>query len=92
VHRQNPYEFLADALAGVVREAVKDALGEVTISTTSTPAMVSVSEAAGRLGLGKTKLNELIASGELPSVVVGKRRLLRPADLEAFAARCRNGQ
>jgi excisionase family DNA binding protein len=38
-----------------------------------------------------TKLRELIASGEVPSVVIGKRRLLRPQDLEAFATRQANG-
>jgi excisionase family DNA binding protein len=80
-----PYLALAEALAAAIEHAVKEALGEP-----STPAgnitMMSVPEAAQRMGIGRTKVNELIASGPLPSVVIGTRRLLRPADLEAFAA------
>jgi excisionase family DNA binding protein len=80
-----PYLALAEALADAIEHAVKEALCQA-----NTPAdkatMASVPEAAQRLGLGRTKLNELIARGALPSVVIGTRRLLRPADLEAFAA------
>jgi excisionase family DNA binding protein len=89
----DPYRLLAEALDAVVRHAarhaVAEALAEVRMATEAT--MVSVPEAAHRLGLGRTKVNELIAAGELPSILVGKRRLLRPADLEAFAARQGNG-
>src|SRR5438094_8744072 len=66
---QGPYLVLAEALADAIEHVVKDALGQA-----STPAgnatMVSVPEAAQRLGLAKTKVNELIARGALPSVVV----------------------
>ena len=66
-------------------------MAEVTSVPSDNATMVPVADAAQRLGLGRTKVNELIQSGELPSVMVGKRRLLRPADLEAFAARQSNG-
>ena len=82
---EHPYLVLAEALAALVRQAVKEALAEVTASTPGSANLVSVAEAAHRLGIGKTKLNELIASGELPSVVLGRRRLLRPVDLETYA-------
>lgn len=82
----DPFQGLAEAFAIVVRQVVVEALTQARTPATDTVTMVSVPEAAHRLGLGKTKVNELIACGALPSRVVGKRRLLRPADLEAFAA------
>jgi excisionase family DNA binding protein len=84
--------LLAEAIGAVVREAVKDALSEISVTGGDTATTVPVAEAARRLGLGRTKVNELISSGDLPSVLVGKRRLLRPADLEAFAAAQSNGK
>ena len=92
VDHDDANRLLAEAIGAVVREAVKDALREIYATNGDTVTTVSVAEAAQRLGLGKTKVNELIASGDLPSVLVGKRRLLRPADLEAFAARQGNGK
>jgi excisionase family DNA binding protein len=38
-------------------------------------------------GLGRTKIFELVASGELPSVRVGRRRLVRADALREFAER-----
>jgi excisionase family DNA binding protein len=85
--RQPPAESLGDALVALVHKAVKEALAEMRVAGGDNSTMVSISEAAARLGLGKTKLSELIRTGDLPSVKVGHRRLLRPADLEEFAAR-----
>jgi excisionase family DNA binding protein len=44
---------------------------------------VSVPEAAERLGIGVTKLKELIGCGRIPSVVIGRRRLIPMAGLDA---------
>ena len=53
-----------------------------------TPVLVEVSEAQTALGgIGRTKIAELIASGELASVKLGRRRLIPVAALEAFAAK-----
>jgi len=41
------------------------------------PEVVSVSEACSLMRLGDTKVRELIASGELVSVKIGRRRLVR---------------
>jgi excisionase family DNA binding protein len=38
---------------------------------------VSVAEAAARAGVSRTFLYEAISSGDLPSVKLGKRRLVR---------------
>jgi len=51
------------------------------------PLLVSKRAAAVTLGLSLRSIDELIASKSLRSVRVGRRRLLRYADLERFS-RC----
>jgi excisionase family DNA binding protein len=51
------------------------------------PVALTTAEAARSLGIGKTKLFELITSGALPAVRLGGRTLVRRDDLEAFTAR-----
>lgn len=46
----------------------------------------SVPEASAAIGVGKTTLYALIAQGVLPSTLIGKRRLIRAADLDALIA------
>jgi excisionase family DNA binding protein len=41
------------------------------------PEALSVPEAAARAGVSRTFLYERISSGELPTVKIGKRRLVR---------------
>ncbi|QUD86953.1 helix-turn-helix domain-containing protein [Phenylobacterium montanum] len=43
-----------------------------------------ISEASAAYGLGKTKLYELISSGQLPSIKVGRRRLVLRSGLDAL--------
>jgi excisionase family DNA binding protein len=50
------------------------------------PLALTTAEAARSLGIGKTKLFELIGSGALPAVRLGGRTLIRREDLEAFTA------
>lgn len=51
--------------------------------------LYAVTEASDATGIGRSKLYELMAAGEIESVKVGKRRLI-PADaLEAFVAHLR---
>ena len=45
-----------------------------------------VDRAAKAAGLGRTKLYEAIARGELPSVKIGKRRLILVEDLRRWLA------
>jgi excisionase family DNA binding protein len=52
----------------------------------------SASEAAVRLGIGRSRFYELLASGEVESIRIGGRRLV-PADaLLAYVARLRAEQ
>lgn len=46
--------------------------------------LLSVVEAARRLGIGRTLMYELLRSGQIPSVRVGRLRKVATAALEAF--------
>jgi excisionase family DNA binding protein len=45
---------------------------------------LSVEEAAEALGLGRTKVFELVSGGQLRSIKVGRRRLVPVSALEQF--------
>jgi excisionase family DNA binding protein len=47
---------------------------------------VSVAEACAMIGIGRTKLYELIRDGRLKRVKVGRRTLLSVASIEALIA------
>ena len=49
--------------------------------------LVSVSEAARELGIGRNSAYQLIRDGRLRSVSVGRRLLVPRTELEAFVAR-----
>jgi excisionase family DNA binding protein len=51
------------------------------------PLLYSVVEAARLLGIGRSKCFELIASCELRSVTIGRRRLIPWADIEDYVSR-----
>jgi excisionase family DNA binding protein len=48
-----------------------------------------INEATELIGLGRSKLYELLATGEIESVKVGKRRLIPHAALVEFVDRLR---
>lgn len=48
------------------------------------PLLVSVEDAAKAIGLGKSKLYELLLSGQLKSLKIGRRRLISRHDLNEF--------
>ena len=49
--------------------------------------LLTVLEAAQRLGVGRTLIYTLMERGELPFVKIGRTRRLRPAHIEALIAR-----
>jgi excisionase family DNA binding protein len=51
----------------------------------------SIKDAAVALGIGRTKLYELINAGELSVVKLGSRTLIRRADLEALLDKVASG-
>ncbi|MAW99936.1 MULTISPECIES: helix-turn-helix domain-containing protein [Stakelama] len=54
-----------------------------------TPICVRADRAAQMLGIGKTKLYELIGSGELELVHIGRRSLILKSSIDDFVARLR---
>ena len=51
--------------------------------------LVTIATAADWLGLSRSKLYELLAAGELPTVRIGRSRRIAVTDLEAFIDRRR---
>jgi len=49
--------------------------------------LLTVAEAASRLGIGKTKAYELITSGELESTTIGRLRRIHVDAVRAYAGR-----
>jgi excisionase family DNA binding protein len=48
------------------------------------PRLVSIKEACRLLGIGQTKVYELIAEGLLHTVMIGSRRLITMASIDAL--------
>ena len=53
------------------------------------PLCVRVNDAARMIGVGSTKLYELISSGELETVKIGKATRITTASLHRLVDRCR---
>jgi excisionase family DNA binding protein len=49
------------------------------------PLLLSTGAAAARLGVGRTKLLELVRSGKLPCRMMGKRIRISADDLKAYS-------
>jgi excisionase family DNA binding protein len=54
--------------------------------------LLSAEEAADMLAIGRSKVFEMMASGELESFTIGRRRVLPVAGLREFVERQRQGQ
>ena len=55
------------------------------------PYLCSVSDAARMLGVGRTKLYDMIAKGEIMSMQIGTRRLVKVASIQALIERLTGG-
>ena len=53
----------------------------------TTPALVSIKEAAAELGVGRTKTYNLIAEGQLETVKIGSRHLVVHPSIGRLVAR-----
>jgi excisionase family DNA binding protein len=85
VQDDDPYTSLGAALQAVIEHAVTSALASLPASGAE-PFMLSVAEAAEQLGVGTTKVKQLIATGRLASVTIGRRRLVPTASIRAFGS------
>lgn len=86
VQNDDPFRSLGEALQAVIEQAVSSALASLPASGAAEPFMLSVAEAAEQLGVGTTKVKQLIASGRLASVTIGRRRLVPAASIRAFGS------
>lgn len=57
---------------------------------TDTPLLIGIPEAAKRLGIGRSKLYELIKAREINLVRIGSRALIPMATLNAFVDKLQN--
>lgn len=48
--------------------------------------LISIADAAGALGIGRSKTYELIGQGKLLTVTIGRRRLVRSDSVRAVAS------
>ena len=51
-----------------------------------TTALLTMTEAATALGIGRTRLNQIVRSGALSTVFLGARRRVRRVDLDRFVS------
>ena len=56
------------------------------VTETSRPLLLSVNQAAELLGIHRATIYDLIATGQLRSTTLGRRRLIPRAALESFVA------
>lgn len=56
------------------------------------PGLLSTSGGASYLSMSRARLYQLMDSGAVPYVFVGRRRMLLPADLDAFIEKVRSGE
>jgi excisionase family DNA binding protein len=69
-------------LAAAIRAEIADAAPP----TDAPPELLSIEEAARRLGIGRTAMYGLLTSGRVRSVRIGRRRLVGAAALAAVAS------
>jgi excisionase family DNA binding protein len=80
--------LIADAL-GVTEHQLRAAVLEHTAPAhDATLVALTVEEAARRLGVGRTTMYALLASGEIPSVTIGRLRRIPAEALNDYVAAC----
>jgi excisionase family DNA binding protein len=53
-------------------------------TTTPTKLLLTTEEAASVLGIGRTRMYQLVRTGKVRSVTLGRSRRIRPEDLETY--------
>jgi excisionase family DNA binding protein len=51
-------------------------------------ALIGISHLAERLGLSRRTIHRILSKGELPSLQIGRRRLIRLSDVGAWLSGC----
>jgi hypothetical protein len=66
-------------------------MADIEEPRTAAPAMWTLAEVMTITRLGRTKVEELVASGELPSKKLGARRMVLDVDLRSWIASLPSG-
>jgi excisionase family DNA binding protein len=74
-------------LMNKVKELPGTRIAPSTAAPAIEPALVSINDAAAYLGLGRTRVYELIAAREIDACRIGARTLVRVSSLKALADR-----
>lgn len=86
-----PNPDLAAAFAALLATAAQTTAAQTTAARTApaeqVPQMLTVGEAAEMLRCSNTLVYTMLGDGRLPSVKVGRRRLVRATDVARFVAR-----
>jgi excisionase family DNA binding protein len=69
-------QTILEVIPGVVGQEVEHAVSRLTVTVPDTAVLLSIDETAKRLGLGATTTKNLIAAGQIRSVMVERRRLV----------------
>lgn len=80
---------MTDRLAAAISElvdAIRDELTQADSPAKAPPRLLSVDEAAEALGIGRTALYAAIASGQVHSVSIGRRRLVPASAIAELVA------
>lgn len=70
-----------------LRALIAERNGRAAAQADPTRVGLTVAEAARRIGIGRTKLYEYVATGEMPSVKIGRLRRIPAEAVPEFLAR-----
>jgi excisionase family DNA binding protein len=74
----------------IVREELERLLRERAAPAPATPELISIGDAAARLGMSRSFIRAAIREGRLPIERIGRAVRLRPADVDALRTRRRD--
>jgi excisionase family DNA binding protein len=86
VSHLDPLQPLAEAIAERVWAQLQQRLSDMDAGSVQ---LLSIPEAARRIGIKKTKMHELVSSGEIPAKLtrrIGRRVLIVASELERWAS------
>ncbi len=81
-----PIALLADALGVTQQQLLGFVQAHAETAPDPTLVALTVEEAARRLGVGRTTMYALLASGEIPSVTIGRLRRIPAEALKDYVA------
>jgi len=85
-------DALLDRVAVELADRVERRLDRLAAERPDGPKALDVKQAAVRLGVSPTTMHELVISGQVPSVKVGRRRLIAASTIDRMLNGASSGQ